>query len=235
MRIPEAGPEEGPKKTRDHFPHWSIAGGERHTAYIAGPTKWIIGHPSDKGSKPCLTWMTKGALPCRFCGLHKEPCQLGYVPVYRASDWKPLCVIVRADERQWLDAVTLHQRVTIARERGDGAPLYIRPCLESEPRYSSTVDYRGYPQEMDHSCLTLWKMPELIAWLLNRVPSDIALSLDAGERPASHSPADPSTSEPGVKPYTAPDPLDGCGDVDASLDRALRRAKQREAERNGQH
>lgn len=235
MRVPNAAPGEGPKKLRDHFTHWSIGGGERHHAYIAGPTKWVIGHPSDKGSKPCLLWMTGGALPCRFCALSKDPCQLGYVPVYRATDWKPLCVIVREDERQWLDDMKLHTRVLIARERDQGAALYIRPCVDQDPRYTSTVDYRQLPQEMDDSCLILWKMPELVSWLRCASVSDNAASLQpdaTGERPKTEAPTKektPAEAPAGVNRLAA-----GSAMSDA-LERLTRRAKEAAAESNGKH
>jgi hypothetical protein len=235
MRVPNAAPGEGPKKTRDHFPHWSIGGGERHLAYIAGPTKWVIGHPSDKGSKPCLLWMTKQTLPCRFCALDKEPCVLGYVPVYRATDWKPLCVIVREDERQWLDDIKLHTRVQIAREREQGAGLFIRPVLDQEPRFASTVDYRRFPQEMDDSCLVLWKMPELVSYLRCGAPSDtpVSLSLDAtAEEPKKEDPPEEKTA---TEPPVGVNRLKASGAVDDAVQRLLRHAAQTDAEQNRKH
>lgn len=179
MNVPKASPGEGPKKERDHFPHWSIGGGERHFAYIAGPTAWVIGHPSDKGTKPCLCWMTTNALPCRFCALGKCPCRLGYVPLYRAVDWKPLLVIVYDEEQEWIDKTNTHDRVQIGREKEKGARLWVRRCLEQEPKYATTVTRRQHPQDVDESMLTLWKMPELMSWLAHRRVSDNAVSLEA--------------------------------------------------------
>jgi len=182
---------------------------------------WVIGHPSDKGTKPCTDWMTESALPCRLCAMHKVPCELGYVPVYRASDWRPLCVIVYDDERQWIDGFETHQRVQIGREREKGARLFVRPCIEQEPRFTSTIDYRRFPQEVDDSCLVMWKMPELVQWLRCRTVSDneLSLSLDAAPAPAAVVP-DPIAERMSAAPA-----------VDAGLSRALKRAKA--AEKNG--
>lgn len=225
MRVPRSSPGEGPKKIRDHFPHWKIAGGEKHFAYTAGPVLWVIGHPSDKGTKPCTDWMTNGAVPCRLCALHKEPCEVGYVPVYRASDWRPLCVIVYDDERQWVDDLELHTRVQIGREREKGARLFVRPCVDQEPRFNSTVDYRRFPQEVDDSCLVMWKMPELVSWLRCRTPADnaVSLSLDAESVPAA------------VVPRPVADRIAAAPAVDDAVDRLRKRAKQAETNGDGAH
>jgi len=207
VKVPKAAPGEGPKKDRDNFSYWSIAGGEKHTAYVAGPAAWVIAHPSDKGSKPCLEWMTGSALPCRFCALHKCPVEVGYVPVYREVDWRPMLVIVYRTEREWIDPLELHTRVTVGREKEKGAALWVRPCLNQEPRFASTLPYRKCAVDIDHSLLTLWKMPELVAWLHTARPSDTAVSLPVPTSPppeVMHSLEGDTAVRPG--PYE-PDPL----------------------------
>lgn len=206
MILPQAAPGEGGKKDHEHFSHWSIGGGERHHAYVAGKTQWFVAHPSDRGTKPCLHWMTKGELPCRFCALHKMPAEIGYVPVWRQVDWRPLVVIVYETEREWIDKLQLHDRVLIGRETELGARLWVRRTLDQEPRFSTTLPRRMVAQDITRSLIVLWKLPELTAWLQLRVSSDIALSLDprveAEPQPVEEQPRDVPT----VKVYQPPEP-----------------------------
>lgn len=177
MQMPKAGPGDGPKKVCDSFHHWKgIEGGQRHFAYVAGDAHWIIGHPSDKGSKPCLEWATKKTLPCRFCALGKVPCQLGYVPVYRATDYKTLYVVVYGEEREWVEKCGLHDRVLIGREVGKGCRLFVRKQLVQDPEFQTTLSYRKCKQSVEDSLLLTWGIPELTAYLRCAV-SDNAVSL----------------------------------------------------------
>lgn len=221
MDLPNAGPEEGPVKVRDYFSHWSIGGGEKHHAYVAGPTRWIIGHPSDKGSKPCLTWLTRNKLPCRFCAMHKEPCHLGYLPVYRAVDWRPKCVIVRKDEREWTDKLTTHMRILIGREREEGAPLYVRPCLDQSPVFSSTIDYRQHAQDCQDSMLTFWKMPEVVAYLKFGPASDNAVSLEKPKPVTSQGEEFSGMTSAAAQKYSPP----GAVDADTTFGTVMNRLK----------
>lgn len=177
MKLPELTPEEGVRDRREHFSNWAIAGGEKQHAYVAGRTWWGKCHPSDKGSKPCLLWMTKNHLPCRFCACGKEAVTMGYSPVWRAVDWRPKFVIVYGPEREHIDPLTTHDRVLIAREKGDGESIYVRRCLEQTPKFVTTLAHRMLPQDVADSLLVIWKISELVSWLKCQPVSDNALSL----------------------------------------------------------
>lgn len=186
MKLPQASPEEGPKKDCDHFSNWKgIKGGERHTAYIAGPTQKFWMHTSDKGSKPCLELMTKKALPCRYCAALKEPVRVGYVPVYREVDFAPKLVIVYEGEFGEIDKLKTHTRVTIGREHEKGAALWVRVCLNQEPRFRAAFAFREFAQDAGESCLRLWDIPELEAWLRFGRVSDTAVSPPPPPAPAT--------------------------------------------------
>lgn len=221
MRLPQAAPGEGPKAEYEHFANWQVKGGEKHTAYIAGPAQWFVCHCSDRGTKPCLTWMTNDALPCRFCAMHKTPQTIAYVPVWRESDWRGMFVILYDTEREWVEPLVLHDRVQIGREREKGAQIWVRRCLQQEPRFNTTMERRRRPQDLTRNLLVIWKMPELVSWLHGQYSSDTAVSLD---KPAMHEP-----------PPVVPDPvaarMSATGAVDDALERLQRRAK--EASRNG--
>lgn len=178
MRLPNAAPEEGPVIDFDYFNNWSVGGGEKHPAYFAGGTQWFVAHPSDLGSKPCLHWMTKGALPCRFCTGHKTPCQLGYVPLWRAVDSRPLFVIVYGEEREHVERLRLHERVCVGREKDKGARIWVRRTMEQEPRFQTALLRRMREQDITKSLLRIWKLPELVAWFFS--VSDTGVSLPPG-------------------------------------------------------
>jgi len=237
MNLPNAAPGEGPIKVRDNFSYWAIGGGEKSAAYVAGPTRWVIGHPSDKGSKPCLTWLTNGNLPCRFCHLQKCPVQLGYVPVYRAVDWRPLLLIVREDMREWCEKFETHMRIIVSREREKGAGLCVRPALDQEPAFCSTIDYRTREQDCQHSLLTLWKMPELVAWMQCGVTSDNAVSLSKPNALTSQGEQFGGMTKAAAQKYTPPDPLDANEAFVASVNRLKNKGVAIDAKpsKNGHH
>lgn len=219
MILPQAAPGEGAKRDREHFSHWSIGGGEKHTAYVAGKAQWFCAHPSDRGTKPCLHWMTQGELPCRYCALHKVPAEIGYVPVWRQVDWRPLLVIVYDTEREWIEKLLLHDRVTIGRETELGARLWVRRCLDQEPRFNTTMAHRMVAQDITRSLLVLWKLPELTAWLTARKSSDNAVSPDTEQPPAERVPDRVKDVKPAVRAYTPPDPDVAEGAFDAVFNR----------------
>lgn len=175
MKIPNATPGEGARYAHDHFNNWSVKPGERHFAWYAGGAQWFVCHPSDRGTKPCLHWMTKGKLGCRFCGINKVPCQLGYAPMWRAVDIRPLFVIVYEEEREWIEKLELHDRVQIGREKDAGARIWVRVSVDQEPKFQTTLLRRTVKQDITASLLRLWRMPELVAWLTGS--SDNAVSL----------------------------------------------------------
>lgn len=235
MKMKKAAPEEGPKKTRDHFHHWKgIAGGEKHHAFLAGEVHWIVGHPSDKGSKPCLLWATDNALPCRFCAMGLEPCQLGYVPVYRATDYKTLFVIVYKEEREWMEQLEVHDRIVIGREKGLGARLFVRKSPVQEPEFSTTIDYRKCAQSIEDDLLVTWGLPELTAYL-RCAPSDNAVSQTPTKEPPVKSNGEPfgAMHESAAKKYGGHDPDADTAGVDAARNRLL--AMQAQVQRNGKH
>lgn len=237
MRMPKAAPGEGPKKTGDKFVHWKgIAGGQRHFAYIAGPCHWVIGHPSDLGSKPCLTWATKSALPCRFCFAGKCPCEFGYLPVYRAQDYKPMFVIVYSEEREWVEQCKLHKRVQIGREYEAGARLWVRLATNQEPEFQTTLPYRKCAQELEDSLLAVWGMPELVAFLKCGT-SDNALSLAKPEPLTSTGEKFGPMTKAAAQKYAPPDDdqrLVG-GSVDAIQQRLAMNSETLKPSSNGHH
>ncbi len=214
MRLPNAAPGEGGRVDYEHFANWCIAAGQKHNAYIAGPCQWFVAHPSDRGTKPCLHWMTKKELPCRFCAMNKTPQEIGYQPVWREVDWRPMLVILYATEREHVERMELHERVVIGREVEIGARLWVRRCSNQEPRFTSSIPRRMVAQDITRCLLTIWKLPELTAWLQTRGASDKGMSLPA---PAAPTPA-------AADVYTAPTADDVHDEYAAVLNRVKEHA-----------
>jgi hypothetical protein len=206
VRIPQASPDQGPRKDCDHFSNWKgIKGGEKHTAYIAGPTQWVWMHTSDKGSKPCLYLLTNNTLPCKWCSAHDEPVIVGYQPVFREADSKAFSVIFYSEMKPALDALEFLDKVVIGREREKGSALWVRKCMSQDPPFVASAPYREREQDVGDSLLRQWGVPELSVWLKCGAVSDNAVSLDkiASSEVRAEEPAD--AHKPDAQPYTAPD------------------------------
>lgn len=235
MRLPQAAPGEAGGPDFEHFTYWSIAGGQKHHAYLAGPCQWFVVHPSER-TKPCLHWMTKGEVPCTRCG-GKKPKQLcGYLPVWRASDWRPKLVVVYEAEREWLEPLKLHARVLIGRENEKGAQLYVRATLDQNPPFNTTNERRKYPQDVWRSLLLAWELPELTNWFQCRRPvSDNVLSLNLDVTAEKAKTEDPPEEKTENEPPVGVNRLKAGGAVDDAVQRLMRRAKETSAETNGKH
>lgn len=236
MRLPQASPEDGGRGSHEHFTNWSIGCGEKHYAYVAGRCQWFVCHPSER-SKPCTHWMTKGDVPCKRCAQKKPVCQLGYLPVWRGTDWRPKFVILYQPEREHVDKLKLHQRVIIFRERDRGSTLTIRPALETEPAFVTTLEHRKWPQDIWFTLLTVWDIPELTSWVASVCePSDNALSQPQPPVKSDGEPFSPMTAK-AVEKYAPPDEPKSESDelFKEAGNRLLSRVRKGEANGNGKH
>lgn len=209
MRLPQASPGEGGERDNsEHWSNWEIAGGEKHFAYVAGPTQWFIAHASSR-TKPCVHWMTKGAIACKLCAKEKERETVGYVPLWRGVDWRPKFVIVYGSEREHIDPLENLRRVIIGREKELGARIYVRTATCQEPAFNTTVERRRLPQDITDTLLTIWGIPELRAWCNQRPQeSDNAMSQDKLRTFPAGADKLSGTNEPDAQAYTMPEPTE---------------------------
>lgn len=180
MGLRNASPGEGGRNLHVHFRYVSVAPGKSWFAHVAGPAQWFITHTSER-TKPCLSWITSGALHCPLCGRAKEPQMLGYLPLYRSTDGCPVLVVVYEDQREFVDEFNLHDRVQVGRESEKGDAVYARKALSQEPKYKSTLAVRMLPADITDTLLMMWKIPELKEWAKQQPKvSDTAVSLPPG-------------------------------------------------------
>jgi len=180
MSLRKAAPGEGGASTRVHFRYVGVGPNKTWPAHVAGPCQWFMCHTSER-TKPCLDWITRGALSCPRCGKSDEPKELGYMPLYRSSDGCPVMVVLYADQREHADKLELHERVMVGREGEKGDAVYIRKALEKTPKYQSSLSVRMFAADLTCTLLVMWKLPELTDWYSrNKNASDKSLSLPQG-------------------------------------------------------
>lgn len=177
---------------------------------------WFECHTSGK-TKPCLAEITDGELECPMCASLKPTEQIGYLPLYRELDGKPVCVLVHENVRDVVDSHRFLARVMVGRgpDMTDGVYV-VRPTTKGTP-YSSTLEERQKPADIWPTLVKLWKIPALIEW-------------DARQTAAKSGGVIHPVEEPGIKPYTAPHPTgsvdtDSAAPLAGALAAALRRVK----------
>lgn len=140
MRIPSTPRRTGARNKPVHFSYVSTERGQPYDAYLAGPVWWGPLHML-RPSKPCVYELTGGQVACRFCGAGKARVAVvkGWVPLYRRLDNTAICVPVDEVQRDHLDALKLHTKVTVGRERGKGVGVWVRASLNQEPAFASSL------------------------------------------------------------------------------------------------
>ena len=163
MSFRQKTPGEGGQTRAVHNVHLKTQHGTKWYAHIAGPVCWLECHT--KGySKPCLHWITHGELKCSKCHPLDPKEDLGYIPVYAASNGKPGFVIVKDYARDIVDALALHQLVLISRGSEQGSGLSVVGSTDgSRPYHSTRADFMR-PIDLTESLLRVFKMPELTEW-----------------------------------------------------------------------
>jgi hypothetical protein len=128
--------------------------------------------------------VTGGELECPVCTALNVPEEVGYQPLYRQNDGKPVMVIVHEYSREQIDPLTFHQRVVVGRGESITDAVFILPALVKEPRYHSRLPERNREADLTDTLLRLWRIPELTAWHERNAPkSDNALSVTPPPRP----------------------------------------------------
>lgn len=176
MALKKAAPGEGAAGVRVHFRYVGTGPAKTWAAHTAGEPHWFMCHTSER-TKPCVHWMSDGALPCAKCDPKKPAVEMAYMPLYRSSDGCPVMVVIYADQRDHADKLELHTRVMIGREGDKGDAVYIRKCADQSPKYQSTLACRLFAADLTETLLAMWKLPDLVEWYRKQPkPSDNAVS-----------------------------------------------------------
>jgi hypothetical protein len=81
-------------------------------------------------------------------------------------------------QRDTLDALDCFTKVVVGRAKGKGAGVYVQPCTNQEPAWTSTLVERQHSADVTTSLLTVWGVQEVTSFFCGAGASDNVLSLD---------------------------------------------------------
>jgi len=165
MSLKKAPPGETKRAKPIHFAYTPTAGGTQWEAYIAGPCWWGQCHSKGK-TKPCLEWLTDGALECPYCASIAPPEETGYLPLWRSVDGAPKCVIVHCLQRESVDAHALHTRVLVGRGVDPTDGVYVIRAIKPGAAFATSMREKMGEADITRSLLSMWKVPALTEWYL---------------------------------------------------------------------
>lgn len=236
MPLPQHPPGSGGKRARVHYCYVSTQPGQNWHAWIAGPCHWFLSHTKGR-SQPCVEEMTDGEIHCERCAAGHQCEVIGYQPLYREVDCKPVMVIVHEYGREAVDALKLHQRVTVGRgaEQSDG--VYVTPALKSDPRYTSTLPERMRAADLTETLLRVWRIPELAEWYrqTHGTPEPVSEKPVKVPEKAPDGIISPKLRETAKKLLSDPQKAALADDIDAVKERLRIKAANLKPSTNGQH
>lgn len=169
MNLKKGTPGRGGGARADSFSYCPVAHGLKNSfsAWLAGEPYWCDeAHEHtdrDPGTKPCLHWMTDGALSCPRCRQARPVKCIGWVPLYREQDARPVIVIVHESASDLLAGLHYPDFVIVGRvDKKDS--VFVR---RSDNRVSLTTNVESRKRPVNIACnlLMMWRMPELNEWL----------------------------------------------------------------------
>jgi hypothetical protein len=163
MSVRQSPPGRGGKGGRVHFTYTPTGFGQQWHAFIAGPCAWFECHTRGK-TKPCLAEVTGGELVCPLCASPHPTEQVGYQPLYRELDGKPVMVVVHESVREVVDSHKLHARVLIGREMAETDGVYVIRPLKSGKPFTSTLAARQKEADVIPTLLRVWNIGALQEW-----------------------------------------------------------------------
>jgi hypothetical protein len=163
MGLPNAPRGGGGRRAYVHVPYVSTRAGQTWCAYVAGPCQWFSCHTSSR-TKPCLHEMTGGMLACARNHDIDAPQVIGYQPLRRQLDGRPVMVIVYELQREHVDKLPLHSLVVVGRGTEPTDTVYVRSQAGRVNWYTSTIAANMQPIDVTETLLKIWAMPELTEW-----------------------------------------------------------------------
>lgn len=198
------------------------------TAHVAAEPYWCKAHEHnerERGTKPCLNWMTDGAVPCQRCRPGVVPTDVCYVHLYREFDGKPVLVIVHDSAADLLAGVEYGVEVLCGRLEPKSS-VFVKPAPNGK-RMVTALPQRQRPIDIAVSLLNLWKIHALTEWYQRR-----GARADVARHRLSVPPPTTDVERLAIHSHQADN-----GRWDQAVMESVKRAEQRkrEAERNGKH
>jgi len=204
VSLRKGTPGQGGQVRADSFSYTSVAPGLKgwFTAWLAGPIYWCQVHEHTQkqpGTKPCLDWITDGALRCPRCRPLVVPTWVGYVPLYREQDHKPVIVIIHESVMDLVAGLSYPVPVIVGRVDAQSS-VFVRRN-EGGAVFKTDNSARRRPVDVTRDLLCMWRIAELDRWLLDNRRGTAATSqteVDDGRSDAGQSPVAEGTPIPGV-------------------------------------
>jgi len=204
VSLRKGTPGQGGQVRADSFSYTSVQHGLKgwFSAWLAGPIYWCQVHEHTQkqpGTKPCLDWITDGALRCPRCRPLVVPTWVGYVPLYREQDHKPVIVIIHESVMDLVAGLSYPVPVIVGRVDAQSS-VFVRRN-EGGAVFKTDNSARRRPVDVTRDLLCMWRIAELDRWLLDNrrgtsVPAQTQVenASDTGR----HSTLDEGSSIPGV-------------------------------------
>lgn len=154
-------PPEG-KKYGTHFA-FGTSPSTPWKAHVAGPVFGTESH-FDDATKPCVHYLTKGHLRCKYCDRNVTREWRGWLGVYRHLDNKPVGVVLGEGMYEIADSLYYGECVVIGKGllKFDGA--WVR--REEGKAYHSSLAARMCSYDIRPNLIHLWQIPELREWYM---------------------------------------------------------------------
>lgn len=153
--------------------HWltqKVLRGKIFNGHIAGPCIGVEVHCGVQ-TKPCLKCYVDPKADCVGCNHRLRRDWLGYQPVYRWIDGKPVVVTIHIDQQDRVERFVHGDHVLIGREDQDNAGIWIRK--DKGPAFESTLPARQTNADISDWLPTLWRLCGIITGAMLRNGADV--------------------------------------------------------------
>jgi hypothetical protein len=203
-------PGKGACQRPDSFSYCPVAHGLKATfsAWLAGEPYWAEeAHEhtkDDPGTKPCLHWLTDGELKCPRCRRARPVKCIGWVPLYREIDSRPVVVIVHESASDLLAGLR-HPATVLVGRIGPKDSVFVRRA-DTQVTFKSEKQTRMSPIDITNDLLMMWNMPEYNEWLRGQRVTALTQHVKQTEEPkrSDGKPFDPFHRNAAVR-YSTPD------------------------------
>lgn len=234
MSLKKGTPGKGGNGRVDSFSYTPVHHGLKNAfgAWMAGDPYWCLAHEHTKatpGTKPCLQWLTDGCIPCPRCRPQVCPVWVGYVPLYREADHKPVLVIVHESAMDLLTGLAYPAHVLVGRV-DENSSVFVKRS-DNAVSLKTDNEQRKRPRDITGDLLTMWNIPALEQWVMEQRRGEKGVALKSDGTKFS-----PMTSAAAEKYQPAGDGAKLAGDdIAATANRIKEFVASKEAQSNGKH
>lgn len=236
--LKKGTPGKGGGARTDSFSYTPVQSGLKNGfhGWIAGETYWCQAHEHSKatpGTKPCLEWMTEGAVRCPRCRPQVVTTWVGYVPLYREADHKPIIIILHEGAMDLLAGLAYPDYVLVGRVDMTSS-VFVRKS-DNALSFRTDNEQRKAPRDITPDLLTMWQMPALEEWIMAQRRKQPKPTVTAPRIRGDGKPFSPFMQGAAAKHGLPEGVREPASDVGDALSRVARRAAAAGPSTNGHH